>query len=218
MVTESLVRGIKGGVSLTEDLFVALYSLVGFLAKPIAYILLFINVSPNQVTASRLLIFTPINIWLVFSDYQSKYLLILLNSLIGFWTDAIDGQMAAIANQKTSVGKLLDPLADKSLTLSVAIIIMNNEPQIFWVIVFFQTTSAIAAGYLYFIENMPAEKLQANYTGKTKMFFYACGFILYSVGLIINDTYILMVAQTLIISGLPLDVISQFKKVRQIFD
>lgn len=202
---------------LVRSVFIVVYKINRTLSKPIAYVLLCFRVSPNQVTTSRLLIFAPINIWLALSDYNWRYFAILGNSLIGFWTDIIDGEMARMSGKQTSDGKLLDPLSDKALILSAAFIIVHAEIKIFAVVIFLQIISAIVAGYLHLIEKIPIEKLQANEIGKTKMFFYTCGFLLYNVGVILTDETILNIARVFIVIGIPLEIGSQFKKIKQLF-
>lgn len=214
-MTELILVGFRHSAKLSENVFEAIYGLVGLLAYPIAKILLALGVTPNQVTALRLLFFTPINLWLAFSEYQYKYIGILFNSLLGFFSDAVDGQMAKISGIKTDLGKLLDPLADKALVLSFALIIVDSEPAIFTVVMFFQVTSALAASYLHFIGGVAAEKLQANKIGKAKMFFYSFGFLFYGVSLLLPIAPTL--AKIIIFIGIPLDFLSQYKKIKQLF-
>lgn len=214
-MTELVLIGFRHGTKLTENIFLAIYSFIGLLAHPVAKILLDLGIIPNQVTALRLLFFTPINLGLVLSEYPHKYVCILINSLIGFFSDAVDGQMTRISGVKTDLGKLLDPLADKALVLSFALIIINNEPAIFGVVAFFQVTSALAASYFHFIGGVAAEKLQANKIGKAKMFFYSTGFLFYGLNLLLPIAPIL--AKIIIVIGIPLDFLSQYKKIKQLF-
>jgi len=69
---------------------------------------------PNAITIIRILLVPLIVIFLINGDY--------LNALIVFFicgvTDALDGFLARVLHQKTSLGAYLDPIADKALLVS----------------------------------------------------------------------------------------------------
>jgi len=210
---------------LMEFSFSAGSTLIGWLAFPFAKLFLYLGITPNQVTASRMLIFAPINAWLILSEYQDKYVYILINSAIGFFSDAIDGKMARLSGKKTDFGKLLDPMADKIFILSVVFLIVEYDLRICLIISFLQVTSGIVAGYLRFFGGISADTLQAERVGKTKMFCYSLGFLLYFVYKLILETLpvllsfsasLLTAGIVLILVGIPLDAWSQSKKIKKI--
>jgi cardiolipin synthase (CMP-forming) len=70
---------------------------------------------PNLITLARLLS-VPVAIWLVLSDeYAAAFWLFIAAGL----SDAIDGFIARRFDQRSSLGALLDPAADKALLVSM---------------------------------------------------------------------------------------------------
>jgi len=88
----------------------------------------------NQITILRIFM---IPIFIIFLGYnQPLYALIVF--LIAGITDALDGFLARKLNQVTTIGKILDPIADKALLLSAFIFIYNSNLDVkfpFWYIV-----------------------------------------------------------------------------------
>ena len=69
---------------------------------------------PNLVTLSRILL-VPVFVDLVVYGYPRWALIVFL--LAGL-TDALDGMIARLMNQRTTLGQYLDPLADKLLVVT----------------------------------------------------------------------------------------------------
>lgn len=79
---------------------------------------------PNQLTLSRILI-VPVLVALLAVDTRWTSLLAgVLFALAGF-TDLVDGYLARKENQVTSLGKFLDPLADKVLVCAVLVMLVQ---------------------------------------------------------------------------------------------
>ena len=72
---------------------------------------------PNSLTILRILLIPVIVGFLVYGHYD--YALITL--IVAMITDALDGTIARLANQKTQFGAYLDPLADKLLLMTTFI-------------------------------------------------------------------------------------------------
>jgi len=72
---------------------------------------------PNSLTILRILLIPVIVGFLVYGYYD--YALITL--IVAMITDALDGTIARLANQKTQFGAYLDPLADKLLLMTTFI-------------------------------------------------------------------------------------------------
>jgi cardiolipin synthase (CMP-forming) len=70
---------------------------------------------PNLITLFRLLL-VPLTIWLI---VEGRYLSAFCCFLVAGLSDAVDGFIARRFNQRTRIGALLDPLADKALLVSV---------------------------------------------------------------------------------------------------
>lgn len=69
---------------------------------------------PNLLTLSRILL-VPVCVGLIVYDYPRWALIVFL--LAGL-TDALDGMIARVMNQRTTLGQYLDPLADKLLLVT----------------------------------------------------------------------------------------------------
>ncbi len=78
---------------------------------------------PNQLTIIRILLAPCMVGCLVYYHPQRDWLRLLALAFftLGIVTDALDGFIARIANQRTELGVLLDPIADKLLILTTLI-------------------------------------------------------------------------------------------------
>lgn len=81
---------------------------------------------PNQLTISRILLVPVLVLLLTFPGKWTCLLAGVLFALAGF-TDLIDGYLARKDNQITSLGKFLDPLADKILVSSILVMLVQNN-------------------------------------------------------------------------------------------
>jgi cardiolipin synthase (CMP-forming) len=78
---------------------------------------------PNLISIFRFLLFIPFIICFSYAGYDwsyRKYIILLI--VIAFISDLLDGFIARKTNKVSELGKIIDPLADKTL---VAIIIIN---------------------------------------------------------------------------------------------
>src|SRR3989344_4458874 len=81
-------------------------------------------VLPNHITYFRLLMIPIIILFLTVKVYSVGVVLFILAA----FSDAVDGALARTRNQITDVGKILDPLVDKVLIVSIVIMLV---PQYF---------------------------------------------------------------------------------------
>ena len=72
---------------------------------------------PNSLTILRILLIPVIIGMLVYDEFEFALFTLIVAAL----TDALDGTIARMANQRTQFGAYLDPLADKLLLMSVFI-------------------------------------------------------------------------------------------------
>ena len=86
---------------------------------------------PNSLTILRILL---IPVYVGFMIY-GEYGLALFSLLVAGATDAIDGPIARMTNQRTELGTFLDPLADKLLLTSgfISLAILHLVPS--WVVI-----------------------------------------------------------------------------------
>ncbi|MGH7770183.1 MAG: CDP-diacylglycerol--glycerol-3-phosphate 3-phosphatidyltransferase [Candidatus Binatia bacterium] len=139
------------------------------------------------------------------------YLDALIVFILGGVTDALDGFLARRMNQKTSLGAILDPIADKLLLMSSFIMLgmMGGLP--LWLVVLVVSRDAvILIGYVtisFFAEEAP--EVQPTMSGKLSTVFQ-----LITVGVVLamladsrllepwmDDALIYLTAATTVISG-----------------
>jgi CDP-diacylglycerol--glycerol-3-phosphate 3-phosphatidyltransferase len=75
---------------------------------------------PNRLTLLRLALVPLVIILIIINQPVCKWLALLAFGAASL-TDMIDGRLARRSNQVTTLGKFLDPLADKALVCSVLI-------------------------------------------------------------------------------------------------
>lgn len=101
---------------------------------------------PNLITLGRLLA-VPLAVWLILDDRMLQAFLLFV--LAGI-SDAIDGFIAKNYDQRTQLGALLDPLADKALLVSVYVTlgVAHYLPTWLVILVVFRDV-LIIGGYLF---------------------------------------------------------------------
>lgn len=89
---------------------------------------------PNLLTILR---FVLIPIFIIAMGYNKPIIALFIFFIAGI-TDALDGYIARRFNQETTLGKILDPIADKALLVSSFIFIYNSDLNVkfpFWFVV-----------------------------------------------------------------------------------
>ena len=76
---------------------------------------------PNKITLLRIFLIPIVVFFLLYSPSLLMHIIAALIFLLASITDIIDGYIARNKNQITTLGKLLDPIADKLLTSSALI-------------------------------------------------------------------------------------------------
>ncbi len=123
---------------------------------------------PNYLTLIRIAAI-PFFLILLFSRLYDYALLIFL---IGGITDALDGPVARLTNQRTRLGAYLDPLADKLLIISslVVLTIIDGVPA--WLTILVLSRDVIVTlgyGAIYFVVEERME-IQPSTLGKINTF------------------------------------------------
>lgn len=77
--------------------------------------------TPNKLTLLRV-IMVPIFMWAITAGY---YVAAVVIFILASLTDQLDGHLARKNNQVTTFGKLMDPLADKILTISALVCLLS---------------------------------------------------------------------------------------------
>ncbi|WP_315584693.1 CDP-diacylglycerol--glycerol-3-phosphate 3-phosphatidyltransferase [Actinomyces viscosus] len=88
----------------------------------------------NALTVLRLLL-VPVFIWLSLLPGDRARLAAVVVFVMAAFTDRLDGQLARSRGLVTSFGKIVDPIADKALTLSAFVLLSVNGRLWWWVTV-----------------------------------------------------------------------------------
>jgi cardiolipin synthase len=94
---------------------------------------------PNYITLLRVILI-PFFIDLMLYGYYREALLVFLGACV---TDALDGLLARVLNQKTDLGAFLDPMADKLLILSAFVTLVYLKTIPIWLVIIVVSRDAI---------------------------------------------------------------------------
>ncbi len=132
-----------------------------------------VSVKPNTITSIRLTM-TPIVLWCVLKEY---FLMAIILFCIASLTDWVDGAMARTRGQITTIGKILDPIADKLLIVSlmVPLVARHLTPTLAITIVLLEVFFLMNGFYR---SKQHQLVLQANWWGKIKFNFQVLGTLL----------------------------------------
>lgn len=135
------------------------------------------RVTPNQVTLLRMAL-TPGVLWFLF---QERYAVAIPLFLFTALTDMVDGSLARTRGQVTRWGILWDPVADKLLIGSVAVLLLSRHfpPALAGVILGLE--AAFLAGGWY--RKTRGVIVGANWWGKIKMLLQVVGVFLFLLSL-----------------------------------
>lgn len=90
---------------------------------------------PNCITVFRLMLVF-VFIYLFISDFENKSLYCVVTFVISGISDVLDGFLARKYKLESDFGKLMDPLADKLMQVTVAVCVATIERSLIWVPVF----------------------------------------------------------------------------------
>lgn len=115
-----------------------------------------------------------------------KILLILIGTAI--LSDTFDGNIARIFHQKTQLGKILDPLADKVFinTLFIILYLDNYISLFFLFVILVRDLAILLGGALLYFKYSYQTQLSPTYLGKTCTVFQLVFLFLYFIHLFIK--------------------------------
>ncbi len=145
-------------------------------------------VMPNHLTILRLFL-TPIAVWLI---YMERYAIGIPFFLFTAFTDALDGSLARVRNVVTQWGTVWDPIADKVLIASVAVILLfSHFPPEITIIIASLEAAFLVGGYYY---KRRGRIVSANVWGKLKMLSQVFGVTLYLLSLAYGAVWLAIVS------------------------
>ncbi len=126
---------------------------------------------PNKLTVLRMVMVPFFVAFLLLSPQHPSFKWIaLVLFIVASLTDLIDGKIARKYNLVTDFGKFMDPLADKILTISGMICLIELDRIPAWIVIIIVAREFIISGFRL----IAAEKgvvIAANYWGKFKTTF-----------------------------------------------
>lgn len=124
---------------------------------------------PNALTLLRI-VAIPVFLILLSDERYMAALVVMTGAVI---TDAADGAIARLTNQKTTLGAHLDPLADKLLLLSafITLALLKKVPPWLTVLVISRDVVIVTGFFLLFIVTQRTIEIRPSAFGKGATFF-----------------------------------------------
>jgi len=138
---------------------------------------------PNFITFTRILLI-PVFVVLFVTPTEDRSLSAAIVFVVAAVTDLLDGYLARRNGQVTTLGKLLDPIADKLLVLS-ALILLVNVDRVSALIAILIIAREVAVTGIRAIAAGEGMVIAAETTGKYKMALQVVAIVL----LILEDTF-----------------------------
>ena len=139
---------------------------------------------PNFITVSRILLI-PFFVVIFATPTSNRSLIAAIIFVVAAVTDLLDGYLARRNGQVTTLGKLLDPIADKLLVLS-ALILLVNVDRVSAMVAIFIIAREVAVTGIRAIAAGEGMVIAAETTGKYKMALQVVAIVL----LILEDTFV----------------------------
>lgn len=134
---------------------------------------------PNVLSGLRLL-GVPLFLWLVLGPEEDELALLVL--VVSGITDFLDGYLARRLDQRSSIGEILDPVADRLYILAVIIGLGLREVIPWWVVVILPLRDALLWGLVPFLRTRGYSALPVHFLGKAATFNLLYAFPLLLLG------------------------------------
>ena len=122
---------------------------------------------PNAITALRLAC-VPVFVWLLFGEHRQTDAAVLL-AVLGA-TDWVDGFLARRWHQVSTLGKVLDPLADRILVGTAVISVMVDGAVPLWFGLATVAREVLVSGAVLLLASLGAERIDVLWVGKAGTF------------------------------------------------
>jgi len=168
------------------------------------------SVKPNTITVIRFIL-VPF-VYLLLRAHQFDWALIIF--VIAVCTDFIDGAMARTRDQITDTGKIIDPVADKLLILSVLLFIGFKFliVRVFVIFIIFELFAVLLGNWFSFAIGKP---MGANVFGKIKLALQAVGAGLFMLGALTLNSLMVRIAGYILVVALIFAVAAGLETVRR---
>lgn len=130
------------------------------------------HITPNMITFFR--IFLSFVILFMLFDYARFYVWIIILFSVGLFTDLLDGTMARTLNMKSKLGGIIDPVADKLLTVPLFVFLIKDIKPLLYSIIGIEIL-AIALALVGMLLGM---EIKANIWGKWTFVFQGAGLLI----------------------------------------
>ena len=124
---------------------------------------------PNQLTFLRMFLVPLFVTALIYRKWKLSFAVFLVAAA----TDAMDGFLARKLNQKTSLGKVIDPLADKVMMVSAFIALSELGVMPAWLTVVVVSRDALLVGGVIILKlfSIDGVEIEPSKVGKATTFF-----------------------------------------------
>jgi cardiolipin synthase len=122
---------------------------------------------PNAVTATRLALL-PVYVWLLFTTTHQLAAGLLLGTLGA--TDWVDGFLARRLHQVTTLGKVLDPIADRALVFTAVITIAIYGAVPWWFAIATLARELVVSTAVLLLASFGATRIDVLWLGKAGTF------------------------------------------------
>ena len=131
--------------------------------------------APNLMTLLRIALI-PVFIWLLAYENRSNSFWAAAIYSVAALSDWFDGWLARVSGKVTTLGKFLDPLADKVIVLSALVMLIRLGRVPVWVVVLILTREFLISG-LRTVAVSEGLVISASQGGKWKTSLQLCGII-----------------------------------------
>jgi CDP-diacylglycerol--glycerol-3-phosphate 3-phosphatidyltransferase len=131
---------------------------------------------PNTISILRICLVPVFIVAYLHDDSEIKLYAILIFAVAAL-SDFLDGYLARKFQASSNLGKLLDPLGDKLMTVAVMVCITIDRPILFWAVIATVVKEILmGAGGFVLHKKTNDELLPSNFLGKasTVVFFLVC--------------------------------------------
>jgi cardiolipin synthase len=118
---------------------------------------------PNALSGIRLAS-VPFFVWLFVSGHENAAVAVYAACA---WTDFFDGYIARRTGSVTTLGQLLDPLADRVLIVALAIALVARDALSMWLALAVIARDVLVLVLWPVLERIGMRRIQVNFTGKT---------------------------------------------------